>query len=58
MADYVHPEVLVTTQWVSEHLRDPQVRIVESDEDLAAVQSGAHPRGGPHRTGRTTCRMR
>jgi thiosulfate/3-mercaptopyruvate sulfurtransferase len=31
---YVHPEVLVTADWVQEHLNDPQVRIVESDEDV------------------------
>lgn len=27
---YVHPEVLVDTQWVEEHLEDKNVRIVES----------------------------
>ncbi len=27
---YVHPEVLVDTQWVKEHLEDKNVRIVES----------------------------
>jgi thiosulfate/3-mercaptopyruvate sulfurtransferase len=31
---YAHPEVLVSTAWVQEHLNDPKVRIVESDEDL------------------------
>jgi len=30
---YAHPEVLVTTEWVSEHLEDPKVRIVEVDYD-------------------------
>jgi thiosulfate/3-mercaptopyruvate sulfurtransferase len=30
---YVHPEVLVDTQWVEEHLDDNQVRIVEVDYD-------------------------
>lgn len=36
MADdtYAHPEVLVSTAWVQEHLKDPKVRIVESNEDL------------------------
>jgi thiosulfate/3-mercaptopyruvate sulfurtransferase len=33
-AEYVHPEVLVSTQWVSDHLNDPNVVIVESDEDV------------------------
>ncbi len=31
---YVHPEVLVTTQWVADHLHDPNVRVVESNEDI------------------------
>jgi len=31
---YAHPEVLVSTDWVQEHLNDPKVRIVESDEDV------------------------
>ena len=30
---YVHPEVLVSTEWVASHLNDPGVRIVESNED-------------------------
>ena len=34
MKGYVHPEVLVTTDWVAEHLNDPAVRIVESNEDI------------------------
>ncbi len=31
---YAHPEVLVSADWVQEHLNDPDVRIVESDEDV------------------------
>jgi thiosulfate/3-mercaptopyruvate sulfurtransferase len=31
---YVHPEVLVSADWVEQHLNDPKVRIVESDEDI------------------------
>jgi thiosulfate/3-mercaptopyruvate sulfurtransferase len=30
---YVHPEVLVDTQWVENHLKDKNVRIVEVDYD-------------------------
>ena len=30
---YVHPEVLVDTQWVENHLEDKKVRIVEVDYD-------------------------
>jgi len=33
MNNYSHPEYLVETEWVAEHLRDPDVRIIESDED-------------------------
>jgi thiosulfate/3-mercaptopyruvate sulfurtransferase len=42
-AQYVHPEVLVTADWVQEHLRDPKVRIVESDEDVLLYDSGHIP---------------
>ena len=31
MAEYAHPEVLVTTDWVAEHGKDPNVRLVEVD---------------------------
>ncbi len=34
MSEYTHPEVLVSTDWVQEHLADPNLRIVESDEDV------------------------
>lgn len=40
---YAHPEVLVTTQWVQEHLNDPNVRIVESDEDVLLYDLGHIP---------------
>ena len=43
MPDYVHPEVLVSTAWVAEHLSDPGVRIVESDEDRALYTQGHIP---------------
>jgi thiosulfate/3-mercaptopyruvate sulfurtransferase len=32
-ASYAHPEALVSADWVQEHLNDPKVRIVETDED-------------------------
>jgi thiosulfate/3-mercaptopyruvate sulfurtransferase len=38
--DYVHPEVLVTTDWVEEHRQDSAIRIVESDEDVLLYQQG------------------
>src|SRR5580765_5451768 len=30
---YAHPDVLVTTEWVAQNLKNPDVRIVESNED-------------------------
>jgi thiosulfate/3-mercaptopyruvate sulfurtransferase len=43
MAKYAFPEVLVTTAWVAEHGQDPQVRVVESDEDPLVYQQGHVP---------------
>jgi len=40
---YIHPEVLVSTDWVAEHLTDPQVRIVESNEDPLLYATGHIP---------------
>lgn len=40
---YVHPDVLVSTEWVAEHLDDPNVRIVESDEDVLLYEVGHIP---------------
>jgi thiosulfate/3-mercaptopyruvate sulfurtransferase len=41
--EYVHPDVLVTTQWVADHLNDPSIRIVESDEDILLYDIGHIP---------------
>jgi thiosulfate/3-mercaptopyruvate sulfurtransferase len=35
--------VLVSTAWVAQHLDDPKVRIVESDEDVLLYESGHIP---------------
>ena len=43
MADYAHPEVLVSTDWVARHSNDPNVRIVEVDVDTAAYSEGHVP---------------
>ncbi|MFQ5663751.1 MAG: sulfurtransferase [Terriglobia bacterium] len=43
MADYAHPEVLVSTQWVADHLKDPKVRVVEVDVDTSAYDQGHVP---------------
>ena len=40
MADYKHPEVLVTTDWVADHLGDAKVRLVEVDVDTGAYDKG------------------
>lgn len=40
---YVHSDMLVTTDWVNEHLHDPGVRIVESNEDLLLYPSSHLP---------------
>ena len=40
---YVHPEVLVSTEWLAEHLDDPNIRIIESDEDVLLYDTGHIP---------------
>ncbi len=40
---YAHPEALVSTDWVAEHLDDPNVRIIESNEDPLLYPSGHIP---------------
>ena len=39
---YVHPEVLVDTQWAEEHLKDPKVRFAEVDYDSKANYELGH----------------
>lgn len=40
---YAHPDALVNTEWVAQHLNDPAVRIVESNEDPLLYASGHIP---------------
>jgi thiosulfate/3-mercaptopyruvate sulfurtransferase len=40
---YAHPEMLVSTEWVAQHLNDPSVRIIESNEDPLLYPSGHIP---------------
>ena len=48
MSAYANPDVLVSTQWVAEHLGDTQnVRFVESNEDLLLYGTG-HVPGAVH----------
>ena len=44
---YAHPEVLVSTDWVQQHLDDPKVRLIESNEDTLLYSSG-HVPGAVH----------
>jgi thiosulfate/3-mercaptopyruvate sulfurtransferase len=40
---YARPEALVSTQWVADHLNDPSIRIVESNEDILLYDKGHIP---------------
>jgi thiosulfate/3-mercaptopyruvate sulfurtransferase len=44
---YVHPEVLASTEWVAEHSRHANVRVIESNEDTLLYASG-HVAGAVH----------
>ena len=43
MNGYANPEVLVDTDWVAAHLDDPQVRLLESNEDVLLYETGHIP---------------
>ena len=43
MLHYAHPEVLVNTQWVADHLSDPNIRLVEGDVGSQAYDDGHIP---------------
>jgi thiosulfate/3-mercaptopyruvate sulfurtransferase len=40
---YAHPGKLVSTDWLSSHLNDPGVVVVESDEDILLYETGHIP---------------
>jgi len=42
-SSYAHPERLVTTQWLADHLGDEGLVVVESDEDVLLYDSGHIP---------------
>ena len=44
---YAHPDVLVSTDWVEQHLNDPKIRLIESNEDTLLYASG-HVPGAVH----------
>jgi len=43
MANYAHPEVLVTTDWVKENIDKPGIKLVEIDVDTKAYDAGHIP---------------
>ena len=44
---YAHPDALVSTDWVEQHLNDPKIRLIESNEDTLLYASG-HVPGAVH----------
>jgi thiosulfate/3-mercaptopyruvate sulfurtransferase len=38
--NYIHPELLVNTSWVGEHVNDPKVKIIEVDVDTTSYDKG------------------
>jgi len=42
-ASYAHPERLVSTGWLAEHLGEPGLVVLESDEDVLLYESGHIP---------------
>ena len=42
-AHYAHPEALVDGDWLQAHLTDPDIRIVESNEDVLLYDTGHIP---------------
>jgi thiosulfate/3-mercaptopyruvate sulfurtransferase len=43
MADYKHPEVLVSTEWAAKNLNAPNTRLIEVDVDTTAYDQGHIP---------------
>lgn len=43
MSKYAKPDVLVSTEWVADHLDDSSVRLVESNEDVLLYSTGHIP---------------
>jgi thiosulfate/3-mercaptopyruvate sulfurtransferase len=43
MTTYARPEVLVNTQWVDDHLNDPNIRLLEVGWDTSEYESGHIP---------------
>ena len=43
MADYAHPDVLVSTDWVLEHHKDDNLRVLDVNEDVLLYDTGHIP---------------
>ncbi len=43
LAAYAHPDRLVTTDWLASHLGDPNLVVIESDEDVLLYHTGHIP---------------
>lgn len=43
MSENQHQDVLVSTEWAAQHLKDPKVRVVEVDVDTSAYEQGHIP---------------
>jgi thiosulfate/3-mercaptopyruvate sulfurtransferase len=43
VADYTNPDALVDTGWLAERLNDPNIRVIEVDEDTTAYEGGHIP---------------
>jgi thiosulfate/3-mercaptopyruvate sulfurtransferase len=40
MGEYANPSALVETEWLEDHLGDPDIRLIEVDEDTTAYEKG------------------
>jgi thiosulfate/3-mercaptopyruvate sulfurtransferase len=43
MGEYANAEALVTTDWLEAHIEDPNIRVIEVDEDTTAFEKGHIP---------------
>ena len=43
MGEFANPNALVSTDWLEQHIEDPNIRIIEVDEDTTAFEKGHIP---------------
>ncbi len=43
MAEYANPDALVETDWLERNVNDPNIRVIEVDEDTSAYEKGHIP---------------